>query len=726
MPGHKLLLSHKGRLFFLAIFVLFLVISVSLLIFTTYQSHKKLQASYVRLWKEQMSRRTEMLDAFLTSRQRDVQRLASSPQVVGYYQAKDLGMTMRYGLRASLSQARELFQETLEKSRIEGGRIFSRFVLTDSRDRVLVDTAREALPAYASQAPDVGSLPWSALKGASPRLEFLEGPDGEQNLAVRTGVFFKRAQQGQVIGWVSAQLIQELFCRSSGTSRLEFISMALNQRYLRALSCHVPENLPSIEMIDPGTAERFESLNLSIQQGTDAGPDLVRTGPMVALRLDLAHVPASMIWFKPLDEVFGKAAPGQLLVIMGVFLVVIAAGGTYFVWSMARHAALQQHLQQAQKMEAVGNLAGGIAHDFNNLLQGLSSIVELMQLRLSHDHKNATYLQRMDEIISKAAQLVRGLLTFSRKHEPQLQPVNLNDQVHKTVAILERTIPKMIELRLELEPELKTIDADPVHIQQVIINLVNNAKDAIPAERSGSMVISTANVSLGKFEHQIRTNLQSRECVQLSVSDNGSGMDQETSQRLFEPFYSTKGVGKGTGLGLSMVYGIVREHGADIECTTQPGQGTVFRIFFPVSRLVHTEIARPEMSSQDGQPDLLHVLVVDDEPMIAESLKDYLSGQGHTVDQALSGEEALHKVQSRAEGGFDAVILDLGMPGMGGEMCLKRLLEIDPGLKIIVGSGYGHHELAADPSRYGVQAFLPKPYTFQAIADQLRRVAHRA
>ena len=595
MPAQKTLPLQKIRLVFLIIFILFLVGSVSVLIFTTYQSHKKLQASYVRLWKEQMGRRVQLLEAFLTSRQRDVQRMAASPQVIGYYQAKNLGMTMRYGLRASLSQTRALFLENMGKTSLEGGQVFSRMVLADSRGRVLVDTEQEAIPAYESLAAGRGVSSGALLQPGSKRLQLQEGSGGKQSLMVRAGVSFKQDQKGAVIGWIPAQLIHDLFCRSPEASELDFISLALESSYLSALSCQIPDNLPSIEMITPGVAEHFESLSLVIHRGAGeaAADDVIRTGPLVALRLDLDHVPASMVWFKPHDEVFGKAAPGQLLVIMGVFLAIIVAGSVTFVWSTARHAALQQHLQQAQKMEAVGNLAGGIAHDFNNLLQGLSSIVELMQMRLSHDQKNATYLQRMEEVISKAALLVRGLLTFSRKHEPRLEPLNLNEHVRKTVAILERTIPKMIDIRLELARDIKTIQADPVHLQQVIFNLVNNAKDAIPPDRNGTIVIKTENASLGKLTHKIQTTFRARERVQLTVSDNGTGMDQVTTQRLFEPFYTTKGVGKGTGLGLAMVYGIVKEHGADIECSTQLDQGTVFRISFPVHKPEQLQTLEP-------------------------------------------------------------------------------------------------------------------------------------
>lgn len=586
MPAQKTLPLQKARFVFLILFILFLVGSVSVLIFTTYQSHKKLQTSYVRLWKEQMSRRVQLLETFLTSRQRDVQRIAASPQIIGYYKARSLGMTMRYGLRASLSQTREMFLENMGKTSLDGRQIFSRMVLADSRGRVLVDTEHETIPAYEALTAGKSSNLQALLQSGAKGMQLQEGPGGEQSLTVRAGVSFKQDQKGAVVGWIPAQLIHNLFCRSPEASELDFISLALESRYLSALSCQSPDNLPSIGMITPGVAERFESLSLVIHQGAgeDAADDVVRTGPLVALRLDLDHVPASMVWFKPHDEVFGKAAPGQLLVIMGVFLAIIVAGSAYFVWSTARHAALQQHLQQAQKMEAVGSLAGGIAHDFNNLLQGLSSIVELMQMRLAHDQKNATYLQRMEETISKAALLVRGLLTFSRKHEPRFEPLNLNEHVRKSVAILERTIPKMIDIQLELAREIKPIQADPVHLQQVIFNLVNNAKDAIPQDRNGTIVIKTENVSLGKLTRKVQTAFSARECVQLTVSDNGTGMDQVTTQRLFEPFYTTKGVGKGTGLGLAMVYGIVKEHGADIECSTELDQGTVFRISFPAHK----------------------------------------------------------------------------------------------------------------------------------------------
>jgi signal transduction histidine kinase len=241
---------------------------------------------------------------------------------------------------------------------------------------------------------------------------------------------------------------------------------------------------------------------------------------------------------------------------------------------------LEAQLLQAQKMEAIGTLAGGVAHDFNNLLQVVRGFTQL--LLHGKDPKEPEYraLQKILHASERGAELTRQLLTYSRKVESKRRPVDLNLEVHEVGRLLERSIPKLIEIELHLADDLRTVFADPVQVEQMLMNLALNATDAMA--HGGKIVIQTQNVTLD--EKYCGTHLEARpgDYALMTFSDTGHGMDEETLKHAFEPFYSTKEVGKGTGLGLSMVYGIVKSHDGHITCESAPGLGTTFRIYLPV------------------------------------------------------------------------------------------------------------------------------------------------
>jgi PAS domain S-box-containing protein len=382
---------------------------------------------------------------------------------------------------------------------------------------------------------------------------------------------------------------------------------------------------------------------------------------------------------------------------------------------------LQGQLQHAQKMEAVGTLAGGIAHDFNNLLQAVQGYAELLLRGKAADNPESAGLRNIINAAKRGGELTRQLLTFSRKVESKKRPVDLNCEVHDVRRLLERTLPRMIGIELCLAHDLNIVNADPVHIGQVLMNLAVNSKDAMP--QGGRLLIVTENVTLdAEF---CKTNLGAKpgNYVMLGVSDTGHGMDSKTIAHIFEPFYTTKGPGKGTGLGLAMVYGIVKDHDGYITCHSAPGVGTSFTVYLPaIEEPLATKVDWPTLAPITKGSET--ILIVDDEESIRDVTVNLLGVYGYTVLAAADGEIAL-EVFCREQGRIDLVILDLIMPGMGGLKCLREILKIDRNALVLVASGYA----AGGPSREAVEAgakgYIGKPYDIEKMAATIREVLDR-
>jgi PAS domain S-box-containing protein len=380
---------------------------------------------------------------------------------------------------------------------------------------------------------------------------------------------------------------------------------------------------------------------------------------------------------------------------------------------------LQERLIHAQKMEAVGNLASGIAHDFNNILQGVSGYIQLLSAKPQTDEANRKYLAEVDAAVGRAAELVRRLLTFGRKAETELKPVDLNQEVAQAVKILERTIPKMINIETRLSPEVKTILGDPTQLEQVLMNLGTNARDAMP--QGGRLVMSTENMELDEQFCRTRPGLSPGEYVCLTISDDGMGMDRETVRHVFEPFYTTKGLGSGTGLGLFTVHGIVESHGGYISCHSTSGQGTVFTIYLPVAAEKAAALEAPPEPAGPVSGGKETILVVDDEEAILEVVRDVLRQYGYTVLTADSGEGALEMFSENPRQ-VDLVILDLGMPGMGGDRCLRQMLATHPEVRVVVATGYSGSDKRGEMLAAGARRFITKPYRLDDLLRTVRQV----
>ncbi|MFO7627430.1 MAG: transporter substrate-binding domain-containing protein [Candidatus Fermentibacteraceae bacterium] len=380
--------------------------------------------------------------------------------------------------------------------------------------------------------------------------------------------------------------------------------------------------------------------------------------------------------------------------------------------------AQSQRLQHAEKMEALGTLAGGISHDFNNILQIISGYAQLMIARNTGDRSGSTELAQILGASRRAAALINQLLAFSRKMDIRKVPLDLNREITNAARILEQTIPKMIGIRLALEPSLRVVEADPVQIEQILLNLAANAVDAMPD--GGSLQFASANAVLDEAMCRELGDVTPGEFVVFSVTDSGQGIPGEIIDKIFNPFFTTKESGKGTGLGLSSAYGIVKNHDGCIRCRNEAGLGTTFEVFIPAS----PEQGEPD-AGDENHPGVVPgrgetILVIDDEALILEQSREFLTMSGYRVLTAESGEDALEVFEENS--GTDLVLLDLNMPGMGGYRCLSELLKLSPDLKVLIVSGHSAFGQYGENLTRGARGFLSKPYRMAELAARIREV----
>lgn len=378
---------------------------------------------------------------------------------------------------------------------------------------------------------------------------------------------------------------------------------------------------------------------------------------------------------------------------------------------------LERQLAIAQKVEAVGRLAGGIAHDFNNLLTTILGPAELMLETLAENHECVGYLTEIRDAALRAAELTRQLLAFSSNQVLQPRAINLNEVVAGMRGMLRRLIAEHIELRTACAVDLGTVRADPSQIEQVLLNLVVNARDAMPV--GGTLTIETANTELGGGSMANRPLMTPGSYVMLAVSDTGEGMTDDTKARLWEPFFTTKPTGKGTGLGLATAYGIVKQSGGYIWVDSDPGQGATFRIYLPrIDTRAESLAVSPNEPPPSGTEKLL---VVEDDDMVRRVTQRSLIASGYHVLVASTGGEALLLAETNGYG-FDLLVTDLIMPGMSGGELAERMRRMRPDLKVLFVSGYTDDMVVRHGVREGQTAFLQKPFTKDVLLRKVRAV----
>jgi PAS domain S-box-containing protein len=379
---------------------------------------------------------------------------------------------------------------------------------------------------------------------------------------------------------------------------------------------------------------------------------------------------------------------------------------------------LEAQLRQSQKMEAIGNLAGGIAHDFNNLLTIIIGHTHLQLQRLGANHSDREEWELIRETADRGAALIRQLLVFSRQQVVQPVVLDLNSVVEGIGGLLQRLLGEHIELVIASAPDLGRVRADPGHIEQVIVNLAVNARDAMLD--GGRLTIETANVELDAEYARRHVGAQIGPHVMLAVSDTGSGMDAETQSRMFEPFFTTKEPGKGTGLGLSTVYGIVQQCGGTIWVYSEIGHGTTFKIYLP--RIETTAgAAAPSAPTETVAGGSETVLVVEDEDRVRELVSEILTLHGYTVLMASTAGDAL-LLSERHEGPIHLLVTDLVMPTMSGRALARRVAERRPETKALYLSGYTGDTIVRHGMLEADMAFLQKPFTVEGLTRKVREM----
>ena len=380
---------------------------------------------------------------------------------------------------------------------------------------------------------------------------------------------------------------------------------------------------------------------------------------------------------------------------------------------------LREQLQHAQKMESLGRLAGGIAHDFNNLLTPILAYANMGLMQLEEGAPLHEELAEIRHAAERATGLIRQILTFSRKQPMQVQPVSLNAVIEGLARMLRRLVGDDVDVELRLAPDLGNVLADPTRLEQILVNLVVNARDAIVDE--GKVTIFTANVDLAAEDPEVRTGMTPGPYVLLEIRDNGGGMAADVVSRVFEPFFTTRDQVKGTGLGLSIVYGLVKQHGGQIRCESELGRGTSFRLYFPRSDEPlpeDEEEAPPVYDSGIAYRGHETVLLAEDDDAVRKLTRHVLISKGYMVLEADNGQTALAIAQSHT-GPIDLLLTDVIMPKMDGHQLYGRLLALRPELRVVFMSGFTGVE-GDTGVELGEVPFIAKPFAAIKLLRTIR------
>jgi two-component system, cell cycle sensor histidine kinase and response regulator CckA len=381
-----------------------------------------------------------------------------------------------------------------------------------------------------------------------------------------------------------------------------------------------------------------------------------------------------------------------------------------------RRHELERELIQAQKLESLGTLASGVAHDFNNILAIISGQSSLLRGSIEDPTTALRRIDAIDKASDRGASLVKQLLTFARKGRSVFEPVSFNHIINEVTNLLRETLPKTITVLTNLNGELPFISADATQVHQILVNLCINARDAMPM--GGSITITSTTVGCEAVASQF-PRAHARRYVRVIVTDTGVGMDEGTKRKIFDPFFTTKGPGKGTGLGLALVHSIVEGHNGFIGAESVPGKGTTFSLYLPVEEL--------SINSDQPFPDIFvdiprgteTILVIEDEEMLAEMMKEILAAKGYTVLTACNGEEGVEMFVRHQEQ-IAVVVSDLGLPKFGGDEVFRRIKAIDPKARVILSSGLIDPEARGEMLKIGVKLIIQKPYSPSEVLRAIR------
>ena len=536
-------------------------------------------------------------------------------------------------------------------------------------------------------------------------------PDQLRTAILRLSLFFFIAM---LICWLNAALraAQENLRRSEANFR----SLVTNAPY-GICSCDstgkiLDANPAFLELLGPGSpsdviGQHIYSLYAESEQWFALADHLRSQAPFQGLTAEWKRKTGTTV-----VRVSGRAVPSGRK--EGIVFEIFAEDVT-------ERRALEQQLRQSQKMEAVGRLAGGIAHDFNNLLMVISGYSEFLLERLGGEPHLRGPAQEIASASERASALTRQLLAFSRKQMLAPRIVNLNDIATENLKMLTRMIGEDIDLVMTPGQSLWSVRADAGQIEQVIMNLAVNARDAMPS--GGKLTIETANATLDEEYARMHAPVRPGDYVMVSISDTGAGMDAETQSHIFEPFFTTKGP-KGTGLGLSTVYGIVKQSGGYIWVYSEVGRGTTFKIYLPRVPSVEEPLVQPAVSRSQFQrvePGTETILIVEDEANLRYLARQYLEKQGYKVIEAADGAVAM-QIAVAHEGVIHLLLTDVIMPGMNGRELAQRISEIRPNVKVLYMSGYTENVIGQDGTLDAGVRLLQKPFNLRDLKSKVREV----
>jgi signal transduction histidine kinase/CheY-like chemotaxis protein len=417
------------------------------------------------------------------------------------------------------------------------------------------------------------------------------------------------------------------------------------------------------------------------------------------------------IWILSRGNVTKRAPSGKPLRIMGTHIDL-----TERKEAEAEREELEERLRQAQKMEAIGQLAGGVAHDFNNLLQAINGYTELTMNKLPPDSSALENMQKVADAGERAADLVNQLLAFSRRQIMQPTVLEVNNIVSSLLKMLSRIIGEHIQLDFNRSEDVELhVSADRVMLEQVIMNLCVNARDAMPD--GGSLTIQTERSVLSPDFCQHHTWAEPGDYVQLTISDTGTGIDSDTLEHIFEPFFTTKGIGKGTGLGLATVYGIVKQHHGLINVRSQPGEGTTFEIYLPSSDNQPNQTDGSEEEEVEGGHET--ILLAEDENVVNDLAVELLQNAGYTVFSASNGTEALDIFQQHSDE-IQLLVLDIIMPDKGGKEVYETIHAQRPDIPVVFASGYSENNLDPNLLRKDGVTLIQKPFKRKKLLKAIR------
>lgn len=378
---------------------------------------------------------------------------------------------------------------------------------------------------------------------------------------------------------------------------------------------------------------------------------------------------------------------------------------------------MDEKIQQAQKIDSIGNLTAGIAHNFNNILTAILGSASIMRRKINGDERLLKYVDLIESTSRRGADMTRQLGTFARKNVPHFNPVDLNSVLDQTLRLFEATSPKSIHVKCTLSPEVVIVMGDETQLQQALLNLCLNAKDAMP--NGGVLVANCRPIYLDEDHAGHLADAKPGEYIMVTIADSGVGIPHDNLNRIFEPMFTTKDPGKGTGLGLSVAYGVIRSHDGYINVNSELDSGTIFTIYFPRA----TAGAAPRIVATGGG-DLPcgteRILLVEDEISVGEVGADILKELGYSIESAHNGREAIHKL-TNTHRQFELVILDMNMPRMGGKATFERIKELFPDLKVIVCSGYSATMIDDGTFAQAIDGFIQKPYELEEIARTIRQ-----